>query len=368
MKISTHSSGKLYTTLTIDGKKNFIYGDTEDEVEKAYIEMKYKHNMGYDVNSDPTIEEYAIQWFKAFKEDQGSLSSRRMYKNCVYHHIIKKLGKKRLKELTGTQAKTFIKGITSSKSLANKVRITLNQIYKQAIEDRIMVFNPVASCKATAPDNPKRKWLSDTQRDLFLQITEGTKFYPIGFTMLYTGMRMGELIALKRKRDIDLKKDKIKIDEATEFDHSKPKPKAPKTKRGYREIPIVPDLHVFLEQYLKGNNTLYVFPGHAGGQMGLSEITSLLRSANKRVDKYFDTHPKMEEHRFHITFRLLRHTYCTGLYDAGVDELSAAEIMGHDVEVMRKIYTHIQKSRRKQTVTKVANIYKNKESTSKEAK
>jgi len=44
MKISPHTRGGFYTTLTISGKKHFIYGSTPEEVESKYIEMKYKHN------------------------------------------------------------------------------------------------------------------------------------------------------------------------------------------------------------------------------------------------------------------------------------------------------------------------------------
>lgn len=360
MKINLHTNGKHYTTLTVDGKKKFIYGESPDEVEKKYTELKYKHNIGYNISSDPTIGEYAEQWFKVFKADTGSMSTRRMYKNCVDHHIVKKIGNKKLKELTGTQAQSFIKDITSSKSLANKVRITLDQIYKQAIEDRLVAFNPVSNCKVMAPEDPKRECLSDIQRELLLKILDGHKFYPICFTLLYTGMRMGEAIALKRKRDIDFEKKVIQVEEATEFKESQPIPKDPKTKRGFREIPMAPELYTFLQKHLVGNKTLYVFPGHHGGQMGLTEITRLIKKANEKVKRFFDDekNKKYKAHRFHITFRLLRHTFCTALYDAGIDELSAAAIMGHNVEVMRKIYTHIQKSRKEKTAVRIGSIYK----------
>jgi site-specific recombinase XerD len=65
-----------------------------------------------------------------------------------------------------------------------------------------------------------------------------------------------------------------------------------------------------------------------------------------------------KQYKFNLNFRLLRHTYCTGLYDAGIDELSAAEIMGHDVIIMRSIYTHIQEARKHKTITKLDTIYK----------
>jgi len=108
-----------------------------------------------------------------------------------------------------------------------------------------------------------------------------------------------------------------------------------------------------------------------GGQMGLTEIERTWKHAKKVIKKWFEKEEnikkykengiELSEHTFNLTFRLLRHTYCTGLYDAEVDEVSAAEIMGHDVNVMREVYTHISESRKKQTIVKLEKLYKDNE-------
>lgn len=360
MKITKHARGDFYTTLTINGKKNFIYGSTPQEVEVKYTEMKYKYHQGHNVNSNPTMEEYMTIWYNSFKKDEGALKTQEMYRNCINNHINPILGKKKIKEVTSTQIQSLVKNITSSKSLAHKVRITLNQIFKQAISDHIIAFNPVSSSKVVAPDKPKRKCLSPIQRELLLQILQSHRTYPIIFTLLYTGMRMGEALALLLN-DLDFDNKIIRVNKATEYDHSKPILKNPKTENGYREIPMPGILANYLKLYLKKrkNKKLYVFPGHAGGPMGLTEMKSQWRKANKIISKWFknEKNKEMLEHKFNLTFRLLRHTYCTGLYDAKVDELVAAEIMGHDVSIMREVYTHISGKRKKQNVIKLDNLY-----------
>lgn len=361
MKISPHKSGGFYTTLTIKGNKKFIYGSTPEDVEIKYTEMKYKYYQGYDVNNNPTLEEYMIIWYNTFKKDEGALKTQEMYRNCVNNHINPVLGKKKVKEITATQIQALVKSITSSKSLAHKVRITLNQIFKQAIADHIISFNPVSGSKVIAPDKPKRKCLTPTQRELLLKILKCHRTYPIIFTTLYTGMRMGETLALLLN-DIDFDAKVIRVTKATEYAHSKPQLKAPKTENGFREIPMPDILSNYLKSYLKRrkNKKLYVFPGHAGGPMGLTEIKSQWRKAQKIIKKWFESedNSNMKEHEFDLTFRLLRHTYCTGLYDAGIDELVAAEIMGHDVSIMREVYTHIQGKRKKRNIVRLDNIYK----------
>lgn len=359
MKINKHKRGGFYTTLSVRGKKKFIYGATEEEVEAKYIDMKYKIGKGYNVTDNPSLEEYMVTWFNTFKKGKGSLSTQNMYRNCINVHINPALGTKKVKDITSTDVQALLNNITSSKSLAHKVKITLNQIFKQAIADRLISFNPVDNCSEIAPDEPKRAYLTQTQRSILLDVLKNHRFYPVMFTILYSGMRMGEALALTWN-DIDFHEKVIKVTKATEYDHAKPIPKDPKTKKGFREIPLPKELYDYLKLYKKkSKKNIYVFPGHAGGPMGLTEITRIIKSARKQVNRWFNRkeNESMKDHNFHITFRLLRHTYCTGLFDAGIDELSAAEIMGHDVSIMREIYTHISEARKKKTAAKLDALY-----------
>ena len=53
-----------------------------------------------------------------------------------------------------------------------------------------------------------------------------------------------------------------------------------------------------------------------------------------------------------FTAHQLRHTYATMLYDAGVDVLTAKELLGHtDIKTTLDIYTHLSKERRLKSVT-----------------
>jgi integrase len=60
------------------------------------------------------------------------------------------------------------------------------------------------------------------------------------------------------------------------------------------------------------------------------------------------------------TFRTLRHTYATALYDAGVDIKYAQYLLGHeDVQITLNIYTHISKYKQAKNAPKVYNLYQN---------
>ena len=48
-----------------------------------------------------------------------------------------------------------------------------------------------------------------------------------------------------------------------------------------------------------------------------------------------------------LTAHQLRHGYATILYEAGVDELTAKELLGHaDIQTTHAIYTHLRQGKR----------------------
>ncbi len=384
--IRPHARGGFYTTLTVGGKKKFIYGSTEEETLEKYIDARYKSGQGYNVTDNPKMKDYSIRWYNTYKRGKGAIKTREMYINAVEVHIIPALGAIRVRDITTTDVQELLNSVTSSYSLQHKVRITLNQIFKKAVADRLIPSNPVTGTEPVETPEPIRRFYTPEQRAILIDVLHDRKIFPLVFGILNTGMRATEAIALMQRRDLDLDNCKIHVIESTEFKKSKPKTKGTKTKRGVREIPIPSTFAAWLERHVKTVKSLYVFPGHHGGQMGQSELKSMQRWANVRLDRWFDVAAtvqskendgqeltkediailayiknlgikNIDDHRFKLHFKALRHTYCTELFDLGVDEVSAAAIMGHSVSVMREIYTHIQKERKIQTAVKIEDLY-----------
>lgn len=388
MKIGRHASGKLYTTLTVNGAKKYIYGDTEAEVEAKYLELKYMSGQGFNVTENPTMKEYAVKWYNLFKKPKkgkgGAVKTKEMYINAVEVHIIPALGHKKIKDITTSDIQALLNQASSSMSLQHKVRITLNQIFEKAIADRLIAYNPIIGTDPVETPDPIRQFYTPEQLRILISHFQGRKIFPLIFTILNTGMRATEALALMRNRDLDLDNNRIFIRESTEFVKARPQKKPTKTTRGVRTIPVPPAFSDWLREHLKTVKSLYVFPGHDGRQMGQTTLDNWRNKANRRIERWFAEAEAVQkkaadggclsreeeallgriqpfgdirEHRFRLHYKTLRHTYCTELFDLGVDELSAAKIMGHTVTIMREIYTHIQKNRQRKTIEKIEGLY-----------
>ena len=157
---------------------------------------------------------------------------------------------------------------------------------------------------------------------------------------LYTGLRLGELCALKWT-DIDLKNMSITVNSTVQriavqgrMTRTLLLEAAPKSESSRRTIPLTAEIIKLLTQ-LKENRP-YVF----GGDTPLEPRTMQYRY--KKLLKEAD----VDDRNFHI----LRHTFATNCIENGMDVKALSEILGHsDVKITLNRYVHpTMESKRKQ--------------------
>ena len=132
----------------------------------------------------------------------------------------------------------------------------LNQIFQLAKYDELIRNNPIDYIRNFNLIKPKIQPFTDTEVN---RILEASKAYSSKFQMFlkigfYTGMRTGEILALK-KENIDFKKKLINV----EFSRSKFGENSPKTAGSIRQVPIVDALYYDLWCYCRLTFTAYLF-------------------------------------------------------------------------------------------------------------
>jgi len=193
---------------------------------------------------------------------------------------------------------------------------TLRTILNLAIKQKYLEDNPVRGVgflKVT--DSKKRRFLTDTECERLL-VTCGSEWYPIFFTLLYTGMRKGELVNLEWT-DLDFAQQIIKIQRKTFWI-----PKA-----GEREIPMSSEVASVLKGVPKRSD--FVFTDKNGEPYDQNRLRlQLIRLAKKGgIMNLTQVHA-------------LRHTFASRLLMRGVDLPSVQKLMGHTKIETTMIYSH----------------------------
>ncbi|MGI5854828.1 MAG: site-specific integrase [Candidatus Merdivicinus sp.] len=134
-------------------------------------------------------------------------------------------------------------------------------------------------------------------------------------------------------RDIDRAAKVIHITKSVYYDNNRPMLKTPKTAAGKRDIILLEKL---AEHIPNGAPEDYLF-GWDGALMTQSQFD--------RSWKAYRTETGLT-----LTPHQLRHAFATILFEAGIDEKDAQELLGHtSLAMTRDIYTHIRSSRKEKT-------------------
>jgi integrase len=189
----------------------------------------------------------------------------------------------------------------------------LRRIFQMAVEEGVLQRNPCVGIKVRVPE-ALQKVLTPSEADLFLREARlaNHRFYPVWVVALMTGMRSGELYALKWT-DVDFDGRMISVSRAW---NSKCGITPTKTRRS-RVVPISDDLLAFLRECkLKhGADSEYVLPR-------LGEWT---QGEQAKVTREFCQAVGITKVRFHD----LRATFITNLLSRGESLARVMSIVGH---------------------------------------
>ena len=161
------------------------------------------------------------------------------------------------------------------------------------------------------------------------------KFYSYGVILsMYTGLRIGELLALKWQ-DVDLK-NKIMSVTATACDIALENKMyhledTPKSESSLREVPLTNEIIELLYEMKKyqNNNSKYVIARPSGKRIFIRAYQESFERLLKRL--------KIRHYGFHS----LRHTFATRCYKLGMDIKTLSELLGHSSPAITlKIYVH----------------------------
>ena len=201
--------------------------------------------------------------------------------------------------------------------------------------------NPVRkSVKATGGKKTEvREALTVDEQKNFLLGAEKSVYYNEYAFVLQTGIRVGELTALKWS-DVDFKNRKLQIRRsASEIPKQGFVIGEPKTESGYRDIPLTEEAISILYRQREKNSKNKIIPIQYADYIFLNRNGSLIqRSAYNQGINTICSRLGMRKFSIHI----LRHTFATRCIENGMRPKTLQTILGHSkIEVTMNLYVHV---------------------------
>ena len=342
-----------------------FYGKTQTEANNKRKAFERDLAAGLKAEDKTVFSAYADAWMETYK------AGLKPGTKATYQHDVdllkKAFGAKKLKEIMASDVQAWINTRAGlSASAIRKSAMTARAIFEAARQDRLILFNPCDRLALPTGTAGTHRALDADERAFLTNHCQDHRFYYAAMLMLYAGLRRGEVMALRFDRDIDLEAGEIRVTESAHIGEEGTSffLDSPKSAASVRTVPILPPLDAILASAPKEGLVLKSAKGEFMTESAFSRCLesyqiNLEQELNGASRRWATQEQLAHWKSFPLRCHDLRHTFCTMLYDAGVDVKTAQLWMGHaDVMVTMRIYTHLSQARQEQAVNAARSYFK----------
>jgi integrase len=309
------------------------------------------------------VGEFLTQWLATIKSRVSPKTYER-YDSLANHFIIPTLGACLLSKLDPSSIQqAYNKWETTGRrdkkagGLAPRTRLHIHRVFKLALKHaarmRLIHRNPADDVMPPRARKATMATLTVEQSAILLDAIHETRLYWPVLLALATGMRRGEILAL-RWNNVDFENKTVRVVESLEQTKQGVRFKAPKTERTRAVLLpgcIVEELQRLKEEQgrelqelgIEQTAVTVVCSGCDGKEQWPTTITHQFGKAVRKL-------PSLPKVRFHD----LRHSHATQLLMAGVHPKIAQERLGHaSITTTLDLYSHVTDTMQNDAVEKL---------------
>lgn len=354
-----------------DYNRCYVYGKTQTEVRKK---LKEKQAAPVVKGKPYLLQEWVKEFLDKYKKNEIKITTYNSYMVYFRKHIMDStIGKKQLDKVKSADLQEYynkkIDEGYSSKTV-HHISIILNSAFEMAFRLRMISENPNRFTMIPKKEKYEAKTLSIEEVERIVREAKEERLYPIFVTTVYTGMRKGEVMALKWE-NVDFVGRKILVKNSLcRVESDVPDEKGryishyeimePKTKKSIRTIPMLDQVYdALMEQQQRqmldkdkiGENYLdqgFVFADEIGQHLQQRDFMKEYRQFLNKYDVRY------------VRFHDLRHTFATLLIESDVSMKLVQELLGHStITTSMDIYAHVSEKKKEQVINKLQERTKN---------
>ena len=316
--------------ITINGKRRVLTAKNKKDLLIKLTNANKSERL-----SKVPLNKVASAWLSD-KEKEVAPNTMKGYR-AAYKKIVAFWSDTDMERITPQEVSAWLGSFNFAQKTIKNILLVFREIYDYAYVNYGVKNNPTLHVRSPKGKGKKERSFPSEED---IRKVQGNVSFPFGlmaYMALYTGLRRGELLAL-RWEDVDLDNKVISVRRSIYFtnDHV-PHEKTPKTEAGIREVPIMDSLYDILLP-LKKRPQDKVF-----GEMKEYQV-------DKGMRRYF------AENDLGVTLHGLRHGFASILYKNNVDIKTAAYVLGHaQSSTTLEIYTHLMEQDKLKAVRSALN-------------
>ena len=343
-------------------KRKYFYAKTRKECADWLTTMRNSIMLGrVTLDSNTRLIDWLHQWLKAYCINIRD-STRMNYMTYLEHIQQHRIADIPLDKLTTNALQEFVlflkengkldgSGGLSAKTIRNIFQM-LHKALKQAVGNQYIWSNPVDYVELPKIPKKEMRCLSYAEQESLLDACHGERWEIGMILLLFTGIRIGELLALRRdslqiENGIDYLNIRKSLQRVTDFSASG-KAKTilrvsdPKTENSVRQVPLLPEvlsalqLHIARQEHAAaGSFGLYIDnPYFISNEIGEAIDPTTFRTWFKEMVEKAGLSGKITPHT-------LRHTFASTSLKDGMDLKSISTLLGHySTDFTARTYVH----------------------------
>ena len=305
-------------------------------------------------------KDWLSDWLENYVQPSAKSRTYTRYKEIVEQHIVTQLGELELSEITPYVLQCYVTELLKCGNLRTGEGLSANSVNSiiTVIQNTLKTAYSLGMISEYVGDKIKRPKSNEKKVECFsvseqkkieqcILNEKNIKFFGV-LLCLYTGLRIGELLALEWT-DIDMRKCELQVNKTCHYGKDKNGvfgriTDIPKTRSSIRTIPIPRQLMPYLREIKKKSLSTHLVSNGSS----LISIRSYQRSFSSLLSKLNIPHRG---------FHSLRHTFATRALECGMDVKTLSEILGHkNPTVTLNRYAHSLMEHKKQMMNKLGKL------------